>query len=91
MVTQRIHVYYSGDVQGVGFRFTAERLASSLALTGWVRNLSDGRVELLCEGPEPSLGAFLGKIREIFGRYITDTAATRSRATGEFGAFTIRP
>ncbi len=56
---KRIHVYYSGMVQGVGFRFTAEKLAKGLGLAGWVKNLRDGRVEVLCEGEEADLVSFI--------------------------------
>ena len=51
----RAHVYYSGRVQGVGFRYTAEGLALDLKLVGWVKNLPDGRVELVCEGPKEKI------------------------------------
>lgn len=47
----RWHVYFSGEVQGVGFRFTAQHFAQKLGLTGWVLNLSDGRVEMEAQGP----------------------------------------
>ncbi len=48
----RKHFYFSGRVQGVGFRFQACRLARSLGLTGYVHNLSDGRVEMEAQGEE---------------------------------------
>lgn len=67
---KRIHAYYSGQVQGVGFRFTAERLAVDLGLSGWVRNLSDNRVELLCEGKEEDLHEILAKIDKRLSGYI---------------------
>ncbi len=47
-----IHVYVSGLVQGVAFRYSAVRQAKHLGITGWVKNLRDGRVELLLEGEE---------------------------------------
>ncbi|MFA5146347.1 MAG: acylphosphatase [Candidatus Omnitrophota bacterium] len=86
---KRIHVYYSGSVQGVGFRFAAERTAGSLGLSGWVRNLGDGRVETVCEGPEVSLKEFLGKIKNIFDGYISDADIEWAEATGEFEGFDI--
>ena len=52
---RQVHAFFSGTVQGVGFRYTAERLARRYPLTGYVRNLPDGRVELLAEGEEESL------------------------------------
>lgn len=48
----RKHIYFSGQVQGVGFRFSAAHYARELGLTGWVRNLSDGRVEMEVQGRE---------------------------------------
>ena len=87
---KRVHVYYSGSVQGVGFRFTAERLASKLGLKGWVRNAEDGRVELVCEGEPADIEEFLKKISEVFGGYIRDTSIERSAANGEFEDFDVR-
>lgn len=46
----RWHFYFSGAVQAVGFRYTALRKARELGLTGWVRNLNDGRVEMEAQG-----------------------------------------
>ena len=65
-------VRYSGEVQGVGFRATAERIARDYPVTGWVKNLADGRVQLLAEGPEEALRTFLGEVRSRFRGYITD-------------------
>lgn len=48
----RKHIYFSGRVQGVGFRYHAYRIATSLGLTGWVRNLYDNRVEMEVQGEE---------------------------------------
>lgn len=47
----RKHIYFSGSVQGVGFRYRAYYIAQSLSLTGWVKNLWDGRVEMEIQGP----------------------------------------
>ncbi len=63
-------VYYSGRVQGVGFRATAALLARQHALKGWVRNLSDGRVQLFADGPEASVNAFLAALRNAMHGYI---------------------
>lgn len=90
MKDKRIHVCYSGYVQGVGFRFTVERLAGSLGLTGWVRNMGDGRVEAICEGRESNLKEFLHKINGTFKSYLKDADIEWSAATGEFKTFDIR-
>jgi len=89
-MNKRIHAYYTGSVQGVGFRYMAQRTAESLGLTGWVRNLRDGRVEVECEGKDAALKEFVHKIENIFGDYIKDKDIEWSAATGEFDCFDIR-
>lgn len=58
-MTDRLHVYIEGRVQGVGFRYAVCAKAESLGLAGWVRNLHDGRVEGEFEGPKAVLEAML--------------------------------
>ena len=60
----RVRVFVSGRVQGVAYRFFAEKYANALGITGWVRNLSDGRVEVLAEGSRSGIEAFLERLRE---------------------------
>jgi len=57
-------VFYSGDVQGVGFRYTAKSVATGFEVTGTVRNLADGRVELIAEGARAELEGFRAAIRD---------------------------
>ncbi len=90
IANKRLHAYYYGSVQGIGFRYTAERIANSSKLTGWVRNLSDGRVEVMIEGGEPEIGLFLRKINDIFKGYTRDVETEWDEATGEFSEFDIR-
>ena len=87
---KRLHFYYTGSVQGVGFRFTVERTANSLGLSGWVKNLGDGRVEAVVEGEDAGLEIFQQKIRDAFDGYIRQTEAVSGEATGEFDSFDIR-
>ncbi len=89
-LTKRLHVFYSGRVQGIGFRFTTEALAVNLGLLGWVKNLPDGRVELLCEGKEENLGKILAKIDGQFSGYIRQKEVNWTPATAEFTDFTIK-
>lgn len=89
MAEQRT-VLFSGDVQGVGFRATTQRLAADVAITGTVRNLSDGRVELIAEGEPAEIDHFIKLIREQFGPMITDTASTTAEASDTFEGFRIR-
>jgi acylphosphatase len=60
-------IHYSGRVQGVGFRYTAASIARHYDVAGWVRNLRDGRVQLLIEGDEAEVNAVLRAIRDYFG------------------------
>ncbi len=59
----RWHIYFSGWVQGVGFRFTSQHFAQKLGLTGWVRNLHDDRVEMEVQGPVSRLHILLNQLQ----------------------------
>ncbi len=61
---RQMKVYYTGKVQGVGFRYTAKTVATGYEITGQVRNLLDGRVELIAEGCEEELNAYRAALRE---------------------------
>jgi len=88
---KRLHVFWIGRVQGVGFRYTAEAVALELNLAGWVRNIPDGRVEAVVEGPEKALKLFLERIAAgPMHPYIQTAAADWSQATGEFEEFRVR-
>lgn len=87
---KQIHVYYSGRVQGVGFRFTAEDIAHDLRICGWVKNLRDGRVEVIAEAEETVLKDFLERINKYFSQYIQDVNVEWQAASGELGDFGIR-
>ncbi len=90
MTKKRMQVFFSGTVQGVGFRFTAERLARRFSVTGFVRNLDDGRVEVLAEGEEAPLAEFLTAIRESGMKdYIRDIEVRWSDAENTFKRFSI--
>ena len=58
-----LQVFYEGNVQGVGFRWTVRHIATGFDITGWVRNLPDGRVELQVGGEESEVLAFLDAIK----------------------------
>lgn len=64
----RKHIYFSGSVQGVGFRYRAYYAAESLGLTGWVKNLWDGRVEMEVQGDPESIYRLYSMLQE--GHYI---------------------
>ncbi|MFH1245042.1 MAG: acylphosphatase [Candidatus Omnitrophota bacterium] len=87
---KRVHIYYSGRVQGVGFRFTIERMALESGLVGWVKNLPDGRVELVVEGEEKALDNFVHRIDVEFMSCIRRKDIRWEDASGEFKDFEIR-
>ena len=72
MKLEQAHVFYSGSVQGVGFRYRARAIASNSALNGWVKNLPDGRVELLVQGKREAIDDFLDRLETSFKGYIRD-------------------
>jgi len=85
-----MHVLYSGMVQGVGFRYTVKSVASGFEVTGTVRNLPDGRVELAVEGDRAELSAFRQAIRdEGLAHFIRDEQVAWSEAQGEWRGFEI--
>ena len=82
-------VIYQGHVQGVGFRMTARRVAAGFQVTGYVRNLPDGRVELVAEGSQGEVQRFLERVRATMADYVRRADEHLSSATGEFERFTI--
>jgi acylphosphatase len=82
-------VYFSGRVQGVGFRYTTEAVAARFAVTGFVRNLRDGRVELVAEGSPAELNRFQSAVEEAMRGCIKEANASDTLATGEFTSFGI--
>jgi acylphosphatase len=88
---KRLHSVVSGRVQGVGFRNFVEHRAIMLDLTGWVRNLYSGEVEVLAEGTENALQFFLSELHNgPQTAHVTSVSEEWSAATGEFPAFIVR-
>lgn len=86
----RARVFAGGRVQGVAYRFFAEKWAGSLGVTGWVRNLADGRVEIVAEGEAGSVEMFLDRLREGPRLARVESFEVRDEAaTGEFNGFRI--
>ena len=88
--SERRLIYFSGRVQGVGFRYTTRSIASRFAVTGYVRNLADGRVELNAEGTKAELHAFVAEIRQQLGSHIRDETSEVQPASGDLPSFEIR-
>ena len=81
---------FSGRVQGVGFRYTAQNIALQYDVAGYVRNLPDGRVELVLEGSGEQMAHFMDALQERMNAYIRDVDRRDEPPTGEFGRFSIR-
>src|SRR4051812_43242248 len=90
MKRSRMHIFYSGNVQGVGFRYTVKTVAAGFEVVGIVRNLIDWRVELIGEGPREELEAFRTAIRDSgMEHFIRNEEVKWSEATSEFRGFDI--
>ena len=87
---QRRTYHFSGHVQGVGFRYTTQNIALRHNVLGYVRNLPDGRVELVVEGDEGEIDNVVQNIRQRMAGYVRNVEAQVAPATGEFEQFYIR-
>jgi acylphosphatase len=86
---QRRTVFYRGTVQGVGFRYTACRIARGFPVTGYVRNLSNGQVEIRVEATGEDIDRFLSAVEKAMGGCITGSRVETEPATGEYDSFGI--
>jgi acylphosphatase len=89
MALQRRVVHFSGTVQGVGFRFTTLRAAESFDVTGEVRNLPDGRVQVIVEADPAEIDAFIAEVQGRMSGYIRRIAQDIAEPTGQFSGFTV--
>ena len=83
------HIIFKGRVQGVGFRYTSYRAANSNQLTGWVKNLPDGSVEMLAQGQEQDIDDCINDIKESFGSYIRDIQINELPCNPRYTSFDI--
>jgi acylphosphatase len=90
MRRERVTIYYAGRVQGVGFRYTVRMLVNGFEVTGTVRNLDDGRVELIAEGVRAELEDLLEAVRQSeVSRFIRQEQMDWTEARNEFRSFEI--
>lgn len=90
MKRERMQIYYTGRVQNVGFRYTVKSVATGFEVTGTVRNLDDGRVELISEGERAELEGFQHAIQDSeVGRFVRKETVLWSEAKNEFRGFEI--
>jgi acylphosphatase len=88
---ERLQAVVRGQVQGVSFRAATQSVAERLALHGWVRNLRDGAVEVVAEGPRPALDRLIDFLRQgPPAARVAQVEPSWLPATGEFQAFDIR-
>ncbi|MBT8042544.1 MAG: acylphosphatase [Pontiella sp.] len=87
---KRLHIVFSGRVQGVGFRYAICQIAEPFDVTGFVRNLWDGDVEIVAEGAQQVLADFLIAVRDSrLARYVTGEQLSWGSAAGEYNEFGI--
>jgi acylphosphatase len=87
---EKLHAVVTGQVQGVGFRYYVKRNADTLSLTGFVRNLQEGQVEVLAEGSHTSLEQLLTLLDlGPSGAVVVDVRSEYGAATGQFPDFRI--
>ncbi|MDB6170462.1 MAG: acylphosphatase [Verrucomicrobia bacterium] len=83
-------VFFSGRVQGVGFRYSALQVAKEFEVAGFVQNLTDGRVQLEVEGADDEVKGFVNAVEERLHGYVRKTERTADRRAPQFSGFTIR-
>jgi acylphosphatase len=87
MIRKTIH--FTGRVQGVGFRYTAQALARDFAVSGYVKNLPDGRVLLEVEGEPDEIDRFVDRVRAQMSGYVRNVESVDSAPTGEYKDFRV--
>lgn len=90
MGRERRTIFYTGRVQGVGFRWSTLRALDGLEIDGYVKNLPDGRVELVIEGEPATLDAGLERVRTAMAGNIDRESVATAAPTGEFQGMGIR-
>lgn len=89
--TERVHIWVTGRVQGVGFRSFVHQTATIFGLNGWVRNVNDDTVEALVEGPHPLLIEFVDALKTgPRASRVSEAKVEWEKATGEFREFVVK-
>ena len=88
-VNVQSEVHYEGHVQGVGFRYSTLAIASGYDVNGYVKNLPDGRVQLVVEGSQDEIDRFLEDVAQRLGRYITGMHRETGPVAHHFSQFEI--
>ncbi|NIL97821.1 MAG: acylphosphatase [Planctomycetales bacterium] len=80
---------FEGQVQGVGFRYATRHIAADFTITGYVKNLADGRVQVVAEGTEVEVNRFLAAVEKRLERYIRQVRTETRTPTHNFSYFEI--
>ena len=83
-------IYFSGRVQGVGFRYAALQVAKEFEVSGFVQNLTDGRVQLEVEGAASQVKGFVDALEERMHGYVRKIERTAEKRSGKYSGFTMR-
>ena len=86
---RHVTVFFSGHVQGVGFRYKTLQVAKEFDLSGYVRNLADGRVQLEAEGDPGEVEAFVAEVKDRLSVFIRKTEISEDHRKPVFKGFTI--
>jgi acylphosphatase len=89
-MSTQAHIFFSGNVQGVGFRYTTHRMATQIGLKGYVKNLQDGRVEVKAEGTKDQVQSLILSLKNQFDGYIVNCDVTFEDITASFEGFSIK-
>ncbi len=83
-------VHFSGKVQGVGFRMSTQRLARGSGVVGYVKNLADGRVEMVATAEADAITRLLARLKGLYGDGIVDIERRQEADVEEFSGFAVR-
>ena len=86
---KQAQIIFNGNIQGVGFRFTTRTFAKECGVTGWVKNLPDGKVEILAEGEENGIHKLCDLLEVQFEGFIRGKQIKFSNASGKFKDFQV--
>lgn len=85
-----VHIFFSGMVQGVGFRFTAKAVAKRYKINGWVKNTYDSRVEIIAQGKKEDIDNFVDDLKQEFSRHVLSVDIAPIEPSDDYNNFEIK-